>query len=160
MLASSDIDPFNDPRAKAFKNKEEIQAFMNLIDAYQNREIRNFEKILQQNQKNIMEDEFMRNYMEDLLTNIRIHFLLSLIKPYTRIQIDFIAKQMNISTDEVEGLLISMILDRAISGSIDQVNQVLTLDPARSSSFHKYQSINRWSQQLNNLNQSITSRLH
>jgi len=160
MLASLDVDPFNDTRAKAFKNKEEIQGFVNLISAYQNREIRQFEAILKQNQKTIIEDEFMMLYIQDLLTNIRKHFLLKLIKPYTCISLQFIGKEMNISSQDVEDLLVTMILDKQISGSIDQVNQMLHLNPAKSTLESKYNSISRWSDQLRNVNISIAGKVH
>jgi len=160
MLASSPIDPFNDPRAKAFKNKEEIQGFMNLIEAYQNREIRQFESILKQNQKMIMEDEFIRNYIQDLLTNIRTHYLLELIKPYTCITLQYIGKEMNIPQEEVEDLLVALILDKAVAGSVDQVKQMLTLDATRTASDSKYASIAKWADQLKNVNISISSRVH
>jgi PCI domain len=39
-----------------------------------------------------MDDPFIRNYIEDLLRNIRTQVLLKLIKPYTRIRIPFISK--------------------------------------------------------------------
>lgn len=39
-----------------------------------------------------MDDLFIRNYIEDLLKNVRTQVLLKLIKPYTRIRIPFIAK--------------------------------------------------------------------
>lgn len=42
-----------------------------------------------------MDDPFIRNYIEDLLKNIRTQVLLKLIKPYTRIRIPFIS-QVNI----------------------------------------------------------------
>jgi hypothetical protein len=38
-----------------------------------------------------MDDPFIRNYIEDLLKNIRTQVLLKLIKPYTRIRIPFIS---------------------------------------------------------------------
>ena len=47
---------------------------------------------LQSNRKTIMDDPFIRNYIEDLLKNIRTQVLLKLIKPYTRIRIPFISK--------------------------------------------------------------------
>lgn len=37
---------------------------------------------------------------------------MKLIKPYTRIQIPFISKQLNIDEAEVESLLVSCILDK------------------------------------------------
>lgn len=47
---------------------------------------------VQSNRKTIMDDPFIRNYIEDLLKNIRTQVLLKLIKPYTRIRIPFISK--------------------------------------------------------------------
>lgn len=92
----------------------------NLIAAYQRNEILEFEKIVkvkrvacscqitveflkpselilktgsfQSNRRTIMDDPFIRNYIEDLLKNIRTQVLLKLIKPYTRIRIPFISK--------------------------------------------------------------------
>lgn len=39
-----------------------------------------------------MDDPFIRNYIEDLLKNIRTQVLLKLIKPYTRIRLPFISE--------------------------------------------------------------------
>lgn len=47
---------------------------------------------MQSNRRTIMDDPFIRNYIEDLLKNIRTQVLLKLIKPYTRIRIPFISK--------------------------------------------------------------------
>jgi COP9 signalosome complex subunit 2 len=69
-----------------------------------------------------MEDPFIRNYIEDLLKNIRTQVLLKLIRPYTRIRIPFISKELNIPEGDVEALLISLILDNRVVGHIDQVS--------------------------------------
>ena len=42
-----------------------------LVTAYQNNDINEFEKILKQNRQTIMEDTFIREHIEDLLKNIR-----------------------------------------------------------------------------------------
>ena len=49
--------------------------------------------------------------------------LIKLIKPYTRIHIPFISKELNIDASEVENLLASCILDNTIRGRIDQVTE-------------------------------------
>ena len=66
-----------------------------------------------------------REHIEDLLRNIRTQVLIKLIKPYTRIHIPFIAKELNIDVADVESLLVACILDDQIHGRIDQVTQVL-----------------------------------
>jgi COP9 signalosome complex subunit 2 len=57
--------------AKPYKNDPEILAMTNLVTAYQNNDINDFEKILKQNRQTIMEDTFIREHIEDLLKNIR-----------------------------------------------------------------------------------------
>lgn len=52
--------------------------------------------LFQSNRRTIMDDPFIRNYIEDLLKNIRTQVLLKLIKPYTRIRIPFISKVLGL----------------------------------------------------------------
>jgi COP9 signalosome complex subunit 2 len=80
--------PFNN----SYKNDPEIVAMTALVSAYMRGEISEFEKILRDNKASIMDDPFIRHYMEDLLRNIRTQVLLKLVGPYTRVRFDFIAK--------------------------------------------------------------------
>ncbi|ELV10636.1 Selenocysteine insertion sequence-binding protein 2-like protein [Tupaia chinensis] len=51
-------------RAKPYKNDPEILAMTNLVSAYQNNDITEFEKILKTNHSNIMDDPFIREHIE------------------------------------------------------------------------------------------------
>lgn len=42
-----------------------------LVDAYQKNDLRAFERILQENHDSLMDDPFIREHIEELLTNIR-----------------------------------------------------------------------------------------
>jgi len=159
MLALSPINPFDSTEAKPYKNDPEIVAMTNLVGAYERHDISAFEKILKDNRKTIMDDQFIRMYIEDLLRNIRTQVLLKLLQPYTRIRIHFISKELNIPSSDVEALLVSLILDNKIRGAIDQVNQQLELDSSFSSSYHKYRAIDKWSTQLNSLQGTVMNRL-
>lgn len=130
----------------------------NLVAAYQRNEILEFEKILKSNRRTIMDDMFIRNYIEDLLRKIRTQVLLKLIKPYTRIRIPFISKELNIPEKDVEHLLVSLILDNRVQGHIDQVNQLLELGD-RSKGLKKYTAIDTWNTQLKSLYQTVTTRI-
>nr|CAG4643876.1 EOG090X04DO [Lepidurus arcticus] len=112
MLMKSGINPFDSQEAKPYKNDPEILAMTNLVSAYQNNDIADFEKILRQNHRNIMDDPFIREHIEDLLRNIRTQVLIQLIKPYTRIHIPSISRELNVDVTEVESLLVSCILDK------------------------------------------------
>ncbi|CAI9768606.1 unnamed protein product [Fraxinus pennsylvanica] len=156
MLMISEVNPLDGQEAKPYKNDPEILAMTNLIAAYQRNEILEFEKILKSNRRTIMDDPFIRNYIEDLLKNVRTQVLLKLIKPYTRIRIPFISKELNVPEKDVEELLVSLILDNRIDGHIDQVNRLLERGD-RSKGMKKYSAIEKWNTQLRSLYQTYTA---
>jgi COP9 signalosome complex subunit 2 len=96
------------------------------------------------NRSTIMDDGFIRSHIGDLLRSLRTQYLIDLIKPYTRLELSFLAKvcdsvwmdnalltipkQLNVDANEVEELLIDLILEGKIDGKIDQVNMRLELD--------------------------------
>ena len=130
----------------------------NLIAAYQRNEILEFEKILKSNRRTILDDPFIRNYIEDLLRNVRTQVLLKIIKPYTRIRIPFISKELNVPEKDVGELLVSLILDNRINGHIDQVNRLLECGD-RSKGMKKYAAIDKWNTQLRSLYRTVGNRV-
>nr|CAG4641613.1 EOG090X04DO [Eurycercus lamellatus] len=158
MLMKSGINPFDSQEAKPYKNDPEILAMTNLVSAYQNNDISEFEKILRQNHRNIMDDPFIREHIEDLLRNIRTQVLIKLIRPYTRIHIPSISKELNVDVNEVESLLVACILDNTIQGRIDQVNQVLELNQQRQGTA-RYNALDNWTCQLSSLHLAIANKM-
>lgn len=158
MLMKSGINPFDSQEAKPYKSNPEVLAMTNLVTAYQNDDISEFEKILKMNRQPIMEDHFIREHIEDLLKNIRTQVLVKLIRPYTRVRITFIAKELNIDSVEVERLLVSCILDNTVRGRIDQVQQILELDQVLQDSA-RYSALERWSAHLQTLHTTILGRV-
>lgn len=64
MLMKSGINPFDSQEAKPYKNDPEILAMTNLVSAYQNNDIAEFEKILKNNRRTIMDDPFIKEHIE------------------------------------------------------------------------------------------------
>jgi len=158
MLMKSDINPFDSQEAKPYKNDREILAMTNLVSAYQNNDINDFERILRTNRENIMDDPFIREHIEDLLKNIRTQVLVKLIKPYTRIHIPFISKELNIDTNEVESLLVQCILDNTVHGRIDQENQLLELERLTAGSA-RFTALDKWSSQIDVLHSAVCNKI-
>ncbi|KAG9510030.1 COP9 signalosome complex subunit 2, partial [Fragariocoptes setiger] len=158
MLMKSGINPFDSQEAKPYKNNPEILAMTNLVSAYQNNDINEFEKILKENRNTIMDDMFIKEHIEDLLRNIRTQVLTKLIRPYTRIHIPFISKELNLDPHEVETLLVSCILDNTIEGRIDQVNQVLELT-RQSHNNAKYLALDKLTNQLASLQTTVIGKM-
>lgn len=80
-----------------------------LVGAYQRREVHEAEKIIRgmhrispnsvsqfnvssDNRSTIMDDAFIRSYIGELLRSLRTQYLIDLIKPYTRLELSFLAK--------------------------------------------------------------------
>jgi len=159
MLMLSEINPFDSTEAKPYKSDSEIVAMTNLVAAYERNDIKAFEKVLKDNKKAILEDAFMRDYIDDLLKNIRTQVLLKILTPYTKIRIPFLASELNITPKEVEDLMVTLILDSKIRGRIDQVNQLLELESLKSNAYWTYRSLDKWASQLQSLQGSLLSKL-
>jgi len=126
MLHASSINPFDSQEARPYKDDPEIVAMTNLVQAFHANEIQAFERILRRNQGRIMDDEFIREHVEDLLRTIRTQVLRRVIRPYTRISLQAIARELNdIPETDVESLLVGLILSGQLDGKIDQVTGVL-----------------------------------
>ncbi|KAI9595574.1 COP9 signalosome complex subunit 2-like protein [Syncephalis fuscata] len=157
MLTGSQINPFDSQETKPYKNDPQITVMTDLVDAYQRKEIRTFEKILKKHHDDIMGDAFICEYIANVLRSIRMQVLLELIKPYTRIEINFVAQQLNIPENDVEELLVTLILDEKIEGQIDQVNRRLELKKIEQDR-EKYANMTKWTQSLKDLQKIVTNQ--
>lgn len=48
--------------------------------------------VSEENKATIMDDPFIRFYIGDLLRTLRTQYLIDLIKPYTRLELEFLAR--------------------------------------------------------------------
>lgn len=158
MLTGSEVNPFDSQETKPYKNDPQIIAMTDLVDAYQRREVHAAEKILRDNQQTIMADSFIRAYIGELLRSLRTQYLIDLIKPYTRLELAFLAKQLNVQKDEVEDLLIALILEGKVEGRIDQVAQRLELDSKASLERKRYAALDKWTNALESVHNSVVAK--
>lgn len=114
---------------------------------------------MKDNKKTVMDDPYICTYITDLLRNIRSQVLLKILGPYTRVRIPYISQELNVPSEDVESLLVSLILDNKIKGHIDQINQIVILDSARSAGYLKYQSLGKWATQLKSLERTVMNRI-
>uniref|UniRef100_A0A7S4HIY2 PCI domain-containing protein n=1 Tax=Vannella robusta TaxID=1487602 RepID=A0A7S4HIY2_9EUKA len=161
LLSLSEINPFGAPETASYKNDPQIVAMTDLVASYENNDIQGFEKILQNNRSTIMDDKFISMYIQDLLKNIRTQVVAKILKPYTRVNISFIAKELNITEDEVEQLLVTLILDEKISGKIDQVNKLLVVERSENNeNSARFNALADWTSQVSSLSRSVVGKLN
>lgn len=156
MLMKSNINPFDSQEAKPYKNDKEIIAMTNLVNAYQSSDIEQFQAIIKEHHGSVMGDTFIREHIEDLLKNIRTEVLVKVIKPYTRLRIDFVASVLGISNEEVEHLLIGCILDGAVNGKIDQLSNTLILEREQEGEKLRLSSLTAWTKQINEMSEKLS----
>jgi len=158
MLTGSEVNPFDSQETKPYKSKPEIKAMTDLVDAYQRREVHAAEKILRDNRSTIMEDNFIRQYIGELLKSLRTQYLIDLIKPYTRLELSFLAKQLNVPSEEVEELLVGLILEGKVDGRIDQVGMRLELDRKQSLEKKRYLALEKWTAALESVHAAVVAK--
>jgi len=158
MLTGSAVNPFDSQETKPYKNDPQIKAMTDLVDAYQRREVHTAEKILRDNRSTIMDDPFIRSYIGDLLRSLRTQYLIDLIKPYTRLELSFLAKQLNVDKVEVEEMLIELILDGKVDGRIDQVAMRLELDKKQNLEKRRYAALEKWTDALENVHSVVIGK--
>jgi len=167
MLEENAVDPFASQEARPYKSHPEIIAMTSLVSAFRNDNIKEFEQIMKEHRERLMADAFVRNYIDNLLRTIRTQVLTKVIKPYTKITLSYLAKELNgIAVKEVEDLLVGLILDHKIQGKIDQVQGIFVRTASGSpSSFadktitHKSQSLRKWAECLGSLPLQISVKV-
>ncbi|KNZ64047.1 hypothetical protein VP01_1073g10 [Puccinia sorghi] len=158
MLMNSGIDPFDSQETKPYKQDPQIVAMTNLVAAYQRQDVHEAEKIIKNNRATILDDPFIANYIQDVLTSLRTQWILASLQSYNRIEIAHVARQLKISDDEVEEIMLLLILDEKISGKLDQVNGVLELDVDSEIESRHYKALERWNSELNKLHAHLVQK--
>lgn len=126
MLHASSINPFDSHEARAHRDDPEIVAMTSLVAAFHDNDVRRFEAILARDAGRLTDDAFVREHVGDLRRTLRTQVVLRNIGPYTRVRLARIARDLNdIPVADVEGLLVSLILEGKVDGRIDQVRGIL-----------------------------------
>ncbi|KAF2896941.1 hypothetical protein ILUMI_09235 [Ignelater luminosus] len=159
MLTNSEINPFDSPEARPYEDLPELVALKNLFLAYNANDIRLFDKILQQNRENIMNDSFIKEHIEELWDNIKVRMAVRLAKSYTKIRIPYVATELNVTSEEAEHILVKCILNGMILGKIDQVNQILIIFQQQDNSV-KYQALTRWCNSVDRSLKNVISKFN
>ena len=72
-------------------------------------------------------DGIITHHVKSLYEHLLEQNLFRVIEPYSRVQIDYIAQQVNLKTDLVQTKLSEMILDKKFEGTLDQGNGSLII---------------------------------
>lgn len=100
----------------------DIDAMHAMLEANSKRSLQDFENVLRDYQKELATDSFIRSHFTALYDKLFQENLVKEIEPYSCVEITYLAKQIGLDVAQVEGKLSQMILDKVISGVLDQGN--------------------------------------
>ncbi|KAF2032258.1 PCI-domain-containing protein [Setomelanomma holmii] len=152
MLSGSDINPFDSQETKPYQNDPRISTMTNLVNAYQREDIHEYEKILQDN-KDLLQDPFIAENIDEVTRNVRTKAVVKLVAPYTRFTLAFISKQLNISLPEVQEIVGFLIVVKRLRGKINQQNGTVEIES--STDMDRVQAMKEWSAAIGQLWQSV-----
>jgi COP9 signalosome complex subunit 2 len=136
MLTKSDdaLNPFVAAEAKAFMQDPEIMAMSDLRRHLQNNDLKKFESILNNKSNGIANEVVIMTYLDKLRQRMREHVLVSIVSPYKKVTIKYLANELRLTTIDVESMLVNMIHQKALHGYINQIEGVLELNSGNSNS--------------------------
>ncbi|EEH15802.1 hypothetical protein PABG_05889 [Paracoccidioides brasiliensis Pb03] len=97
-----------------------LEAMKAVARAHSNRSLEEYEKALNDYRYELGSDVFIRNHLRRLYDAMLEQNLIKVIEPFSRVEIDHIAKMVGLDTQQVEKKLSQMILDKVIIGVLDQ----------------------------------------
>lgn len=132
MLTDDAINPFDSQETKPYKNDPRIAAMTELVEAYQRDDIRRYEAVLGSadqaaGEDRLLDDPFIAENIDEVTRNMRTKAVLKLVAPYTRMRIDWIAKQLRIGVPEVLDIVGFLIVDGRVDGQINQAAGTLEM---------------------------------
>lgn len=95
MLTGNDVNPFDSQETKPYREDPNIIAMTSLVDAYQRRDIQEAERIVEENHATLTEDEFISEFIADVLKELRIQYLIDVVRPYGSIQLATLSRVRN-----------------------------------------------------------------
>ena len=152
MLSGSDINPFDSQETKPYQNDPRISTMTDLVNAYQMEDIHGYERILQNN-KDLLQDPFIAENIDEVTRNVRTKAIVKLVAPYTRFTLAFISKQLKISLSEVQEIVGFLIVDKRLRGKINQQNGTVEIESRTD--MDRVQAMREWSNAIGSLWQTV-----
>lgn len=98
----------------------DLEAMKCMADAYKKRSVEAFEEVYDKYRKQLGDDEIVKSHLEELKGNLLEQNLIRIIEPFSRVEIEHVAKLINLPLPDVNQKLSEMILDKKLDGILDQ----------------------------------------
>ncbi|XP_028136384.1 26S proteasome non-ATPase regulatory subunit 11 [Diabrotica virgifera virgifera] len=104
---------------------QDIEAMKSVAQAAHKRSLADFQQAVKQFKHELEDDVIVRAHLGTLYDNMLEQNLCRIIEPYSRVQVEYVAKTIKLPVLQVEKKLSQMILDAKFHGILDQGEGVL-----------------------------------
>ncbi|KAK3879292.1 hypothetical protein Pcinc_016122 [Petrolisthes cinctipes] len=108
---------------------DSVKAMLKIATAADKALLAEFKQVREEEKQHLCDDAVVVSVLDELYTIMVEKNLLSIVKPYERLQIDHVASCIKLPRDEVERRLSQMILDRQLSAQLDHRDDCLYMYP-------------------------------
>lgn len=119
ILSKSVIDPFSNQEAVVYKNDPEIAAIQKIRTAFDNKEIAEVNRVLNQKQSHLLDDEFLVQFIDEIKKLISLEKIQKTIVAYKRIKLAYLAQVIQTSIETTIKYLMELIIEKKINGYIN-----------------------------------------
>ena len=162
MLALNEINIFASREAKAFSEDREILAMSEMRTSLDDNDLPRFEKTICNKANRIMDEPFLMTYIQPLRRRMREQVLIHLTKPYRKVTFPFLAKELNMTIEDMEMLVVDMILEKRLNAQIDQINGFVEMGEMNVTSnlkARKMEALVKWADAIENYRESFYQKL-
>jgi len=155
LLSTSKVNPFDDQVAASHLGTPAIKAFERITKDVLSKNADSFLV----NIKPLQREDIIKEYLPMLKRLIQKDLFLEIVKPYTNISMTFVGKRIHTTPEETESILVELILNQQIVGTIDQASGMLLLDTTTKSYNDFYGALNRLATAVDRIQKNVLSGL-
>lgn len=151
LLSLSKVNPFDDQVVASHLSTPSIKAFERITKDVLTKNADSFLV----NIKPLQREDSVKEYLPMLKRLIQKDLFLDVVKPYTNISLSFVGKRIHTTPEETENILVELILNHQIKGTIDQASGILILDTTSKSYNDFYESLNRLANAVDRIQKNV-----
>jgi 26S proteasome regulatory subunit N6 len=124
---SDDVNQIVSGKLAISYSGKDIDAMKAVAQASHKRSLADFQQALKDYKTQLEDDPIVRAHLDSLYDTMLEQNLCRIIEPYSRVQVSFIATTIKLPVHQVEKKLSQMILDKKLTGILDQGDGVLVV---------------------------------
>jgi 26S proteasome regulatory subunit N6 len=97
----------------------------NIAKACKSKSISELERVVEEHRQHVSADPIVKSHLEALNSALLEKNLLQIIEPYSKVEVQHVARAIKLPQEEVERKLSRLILDKSLNGILDQGQGVL-----------------------------------